>query len=108
MSARAGCVPTRTYAATSALPELVVTNKAEETLASLADDVRDAIDLDILKVGANPQDEGHHLKGTFYCRWSSYTAGNRRILYRIEPGRRERVVILGIPPRKNAYPRSRH
>jgi hypothetical protein len=58
MSARAGFVRTRTYAATSALSELVVTNKAEETLAALADDVRDAIDLDISRSVPIPETKG--------------------------------------------------
>lgn len=90
------------------MPRIVTSNKAEEVLAKLSDEDREAVDLDILAIGANPRDEGNHLKGTYYCRWSKYTAGNRRILYRIEGSSTERVIIIGIPHRNSAYPRSRH
>jgi len=44
-----------------------------------------------------------HLKGTVFCRSSCYTAGNRRILYRIEgSATSERVVVLGVLPRNVA------
>ena len=89
------------------MPRLVITNRAEGDLASLRQDLRDEADRDILAVGASPREAGYHLKGTYYCRWSTYTAGNRRILYRIEEGSVERVVILGLPHRNIAYPRGR-
>lgn len=90
------------------MPRLVLTNRAEQDLNTLPDEIREAVELQITLVGANPREEGWHLKGTYFCRWSSHGEGNRRILYRIEPGTTERVVILGVPHRNVAYPRSRH
>ena len=102
------CAPMTTFAATSVLPNRVITNNAEAELKSLPDDVRDAVDLDILQVFADPREAGYHLRGTHFCRWSRYTAGNRRVLYRIEGNPPQRIVILGIPHRNVAYPRTRH
>jgi mRNA-degrading endonuclease RelE of RelBE toxin-antitoxin system len=89
------------------LPKLVVTNRAERDLDQLDDAARDRAEELIVRIGANPREEGWHLKGTYYCRWSRNTDDNRRILYRIEPGSTERVVILALPHRGKAYPRTR-
>ena len=69
--------------------------------------MREEVDAVVLLVGANPREHGKHLKGTLHCRWSAH-ARDRRVLYRIEsaPGR-ERVIVLAIPHRSTAYPRSR-
>jgi mRNA-degrading endonuclease RelE of RelBE toxin-antitoxin system len=85
-----------------------ITRRAESDLSSLPAEIRDDVDEVVLQVGANPRDHGKDLKGTFHCRWSAH-ARDRRALYRIEgaPGR-ERVVIIAIPHRRTAYPRSRH
>jgi mRNA-degrading endonuclease RelE of RelBE toxin-antitoxin system len=90
-----------------ALPKLVVTDRAEQDLDRLSDPQRDSIEEQILRIGANPTEQGWHLKGSYYCRWSSHGEGNRRILYRIEPGSTERIVIIAIPHRSVAYPRTR-
>jgi mRNA-degrading endonuclease RelE of RelBE toxin-antitoxin system len=85
----------------------IITRRAENDLRSLPAEIRDDVDAVVLQVGANPRDHGKHLKGTLHCRWSAH-AGNRRVLYRIEGTLdRERVIILAIPHRRAAYPRSR-
>lgn len=98
-------VRTRTFAATSVLPN-DITKRAEADLASLPEDVRWEMDALILQIRADPRAVGSHLKGTYRCRWSAYAPGNRRVLYRIDG--KERPMILAIPPRGTAYPRSRH
>jgi mRNA-degrading endonuclease RelE of RelBE toxin-antitoxin system len=90
------------------LPKPWSTRRADQDLAELSEQDRDAVDLLILRIAADPRNEGHHLKGTFYCRWSAYTDTNRRVLYRIDDGPSDRVTILALPHRKKAYPRSRH
>lgn len=98
----------RTFAATSILPK-DTTSRAASDLGSLSEEVLWEVDALILRIRADPRAEGAHLKGTFHCRWSAYAPGNRRVLYRIEGSKnKERVVILAIPPRKAAYPRSHH
>jgi mRNA-degrading endonuclease RelE of RelBE toxin-antitoxin system len=89
------------------LPRLVTTLRAQGDLERLPRERLDVVDEKILRVGANPPDEGKHLKGTWHCRWSARVA-RHCVLYRIEgSASSERVVILGVPPRSRAYPRSR-
>jgi mRNA interferase RelE/StbE len=83
------------------LPRLRLKRLAEEQLAALAPHVRDEIDLALLKLQANPEDEGTPLMGPLAGRWRK-RVGGYRIIYRVrEDGRL--VIVDAIRTRGEAY-----
>jgi mRNA-degrading endonuclease RelE of RelBE toxin-antitoxin system len=83
------------------LPNLRLKRIAEEQLAALPSHVQDDLDLALLRIQANPTDEGVPLVGSMRGRWRK-RVGGYRIIYRIlEDGRL--VIVDAIKTRGESY-----
>jgi len=83
------------------VPKLSLKRVAEDQLAALAYHVRDELDEALLRIQANPTEEGTELRGRLAGRWRK-RVGGYRILYRI----RENgglVIVDAISTRGKAY-----
>jgi mRNA-degrading endonuclease RelE of RelBE toxin-antitoxin system len=84
------------------LPNLRLKSIAEDQLAALPDHVYDEIDLALLRIQANPTEEGVALMGQLRGKWRK-SVGGYRIIYRIVDSGRL-VVVDAISKRGSAYP----
>jgi mRNA-degrading endonuclease RelE of RelBE toxin-antitoxin system len=82
------------------LPSLRLKRIAEDQLAVLPPHVRDEIDMALLRIRANPSEEGVPLLGRLSGRWRK-RVGGYRIIYRIRDGGRL-VIVDAIRPRGEA------
>jgi mRNA-degrading endonuclease RelE of RelBE toxin-antitoxin system len=83
------------------LPRLRLKRVAEEQFEALPSHVRDEIDLALLRIEANPEDEGLALIGGLAGRWRK-RVGGYRIIYRIlDSGRL--VIVDAIKTRGESY-----
>jgi mRNA-degrading endonuclease RelE of RelBE toxin-antitoxin system len=83
------------------LPSLRLKRIAERQLTALAPHVRDEIDAALLRIQANPTEEGVPLLGRLSGRWRT-RVGGYRIIYRIRDEGRL-VIVDAIRPRGEAY-----
>jgi len=83
------------------LPRLRLKLVAQNQLAALDPNVRADIDLALLKIQANPYDEGVELLGRLTGRWRK-RVGGYRIVYRIQEDGRL-VIVDAIRTRAGAY-----
>ena len=83
------------------MPKLRLKRPAEIRLAQLPDSVRDEIELALVRIQANPEDEGTPLLGSLSGRWRK-RVGGYRIVYRIRDDGRL-VVVDAIRARSEGY-----
>jgi mRNA interferase RelE/StbE len=83
------------------VPRLKLKRVAEDQFAALSDTVRDEIELALLRIEANPMEEGEQLLGKLAGKWRK-RVGGYRIVYRIcDDGRL--VIVDAIRTRGQSY-----
>jgi mRNA-degrading endonuclease RelE of RelBE toxin-antitoxin system len=87
------------------LPRLDFKREAEDQLAALPSNVKDDIDLALLRIQANPEEEGRPLGTELAGKWRK-RVGGYRIIYRVLDGG-ALVIVDAILRRKVAYRRKR-
>jgi mRNA-degrading endonuclease RelE of RelBE toxin-antitoxin system len=81
----------------SGVPDLKLKRVAEDQYDALAEHIRDEIDEALLRIQANPTEEGEECYGRWTGRWRKRVSGYR-IIYRIrEDG--HLVIVDAIKPR---------
>jgi addiction module RelE/StbE family toxin len=89
------------------LPELLLTERAKQDLASLPQTIQEAVSETLTLLEAQPESAGKELRGRLRGLWSC-RVGNYRILYTIEATEgRSRVIVRAIRHRGIAYRRTR-
>jgi mRNA-degrading endonuclease RelE of RelBE toxin-antitoxin system len=88
------------------VPKLRLKKPAREVWESLSPDAFDAVDVALLKIQANPTEEGEPCIGRLRGKWRK-REGGYRIIYRIEEDG-DLVVVESIRSRPEAYPRTGH
>jgi addiction module RelE/StbE family toxin len=90
------------------LPELLLTRRAKEDLATLPRPIQEAVVETLTLLQADPEEMGKELRGRFRGLWSC-RVGNYRVLYTIEGLKtRTRVIVRVIQHRGIDYgPRGR-
>lgn len=83
------------------MPKLQFKRIAEEQFDALPDHVYDEIDEKLLRIQANPRDEGEELIGKLAGRWRA-RVGGYRIVYRILEGG-NLVMVDAIKTRGQSY-----
>jgi mRNA-degrading endonuclease RelE of RelBE toxin-antitoxin system len=83
------------------LPRLRLKRIAEDQLSALPQHVREEIDVALLRIQANPTEEGVPLLGRLSGRWRT-RVGGYRIIYRIRDEGRL-VIVDAIRTRGEAY-----
>jgi len=83
------------------VPKLQFKRIAEEQFDALPDHVYDEIDEKLLRIQANPRDEGEELIGKLAGRWRA-RVGGYRIVYRILEGG-NLVMVDAIKTRGQSY-----
>jgi mRNA-degrading endonuclease RelE of RelBE toxin-antitoxin system len=86
------------------LPRLRLKTPAEEAFDALPEGALDAVDLALLKIQADPMENGTPLRGRLHGKWKR-NAGGYRIIYRIAEGG-QLVIVESIRKRGEAYPRA--
>jgi mRNA-degrading endonuclease RelE of RelBE toxin-antitoxin system len=88
------------------LPKLRLKNPAREAWEALSPEALEAVDLALLKIQANPTEEGEPLVGRMRGKWRK-REGGYRIIYEIKE-RGNLVMVESIQKRPDAYPRLSH
>ena len=83
------------------MPKLRLKGVAQAQFLALPDRVRDEVELALLRIAANPTEEGTQLLGRLQGRWRT-RVGGYRIVYRIAADGRL-VIVDAIRPRADVY-----
>jgi mRNA interferase RelE/StbE len=84
------------------LPDLVLTRRAREDLATLPRPIQEAVIETLTLLEADPEGIGKELRGRLRGLWSC-RVGDYRILYTIEGAAKTRVVVRAMRHRGVAY-----
>jgi mRNA-degrading endonuclease RelE of RelBE toxin-antitoxin system len=87
------------------LPRLRLKREAEEQFAALPRHVQEDVDLALLRIQANPEEEGRPLDRDLAGKWRK-RVGGYRIIYRVLDGG-SLVIVDSVLKRKAAYRRRR-